>query len=262
MKVIPWLDRPGAPATILVLLGSESSMNPQIVWAGIEGIVLDAVGTLIEPVPSVADAYLAVARSQGIALDRSLVRSRFRDRFQADEEREAAGSLVTDEANEHQRWRGIVADVLPELTYPETAFAELWNHFGRSEAWRCFPDVAPALETLVTAGIRLSIASNFDARLRRVVAGLTELSSYRDSLVISAEVGLRKPHPGFYRAACTSLGLSGDHVLFVGDDLENDVLGARRSGSAGALVDRAETRSGDLPRFSSLTELVTGLSSR
>ena len=39
-----------------------SSTTP---WTCIRGIVFDAVGTLIEPVPSVAEAYTAAARARG-----------------------------------------------------------------------------------------------------------------------------------------------------------------------------------------------------
>ena len=80
------------------------------------------------------------------------------------------------------------------------------------------------------AGLPVRIASNFDGRLRAVAAGLPELAGFVDTLIISSEVGYRKPHPAFYAAACASLGLPTDRVLSVGDDPENDVLGAERAG--------------------------------
>ena len=89
----------------------------------------------------------------------------------------------------------------------------------------------------------MRIASNFDARLRGVVAGLPELAGLGDSLVISSEVGYRKPHPAFYRAACESLGLPPGRVLCVGDDPENDVLGPDRArASRAVLLDRSGAR--------------------
>jgi putative hydrolase of the HAD superfamily len=82
------------------------------------------------------------------------------------------------------------------------------------------------------------IGSNFDARLRPVVAGLPELAPIAHELVISSEVGYRKPHPGFYRAACDRLGLPPGRVLAVGDDVTNDLEGPRRAGLAAILIDR------------------------
>src|SRR5262249_33944598 len=161
-------------------------------------------------------------RRQGVVLDRSEVRARFRCCFEEDESDERLGPLATSEAIESRRWHRIVGNVLPELPDRERAFAELWEHFARPNAWRCFPAVGPAVRALAAAGVPARIASNFDRRLRGVVAGLPELDPLRDALVISSEVGYRKPHPWFYQDACASLGLPTGRVLFVGDDPEND----------------------------------------
>ena len=211
---------------------------------GIDGIVLDAVGTLIEPAPSVATAYEAAALRQGIALDRAEVRSRFVRHFGDDDADDLRGPLATDERRERDRWRRIVDGVLPEVPDPARAFAELWDHFGRPDAWRPFDDVDPALARLGSAGIALRVASNFDGRLRGVLRGLPGLAALADGVVISSEVGYRKPHPEFYRAACASLGLPLDRVLCVGDDAENDLRGPRRAGLRAVLIDRE----GRLPR--------------
>ena len=207
-------------------------------WADVDGIILDAVGTLIDPTPSVAEVYAAAADRQGLAVDRGEVKARFGRYFRDDEVDDQLGPMVTDEAIEHRRWRRIVANVLPDLPDPDRAFAELWDHFGRPTAWRCFADIAPGLRALRDAGWPVRIASNFDGRLRDVVAGLADLHGFADILIISSEVGHRKPHPRFYRAACASLGLSPDRVLCVGDDPENDVLGPERAGLRGALLAR------------------------
>lgn len=223
-------------------------------WDEIAGVVLDAVGTLIEPCPTVADVYLSAASRQGVALDRSEVRERFRRHFRNDEIDETRGPMVTDETIEYRRWRRIVRAVLPELPDPERAFDELWGHFARPDAWRCFADVGPAIGALMGAGLSIRIASNFDGRLRGVVAGLSDLAGLQDSLVISSEVGHRKPHPAFYRVVCESAGLIPSQVLFVGDDLENDVLGPGRAGLRAALLDRDGR--GDADGFPDLASLV------
>jgi putative hydrolase of the HAD superfamily len=224
--------------------------------SGIRGIVLDAVGTLIDPSPSVAAAYVEAARRQGVALDPAIVRTRFHQHFGRDEIDEARGPLTTDEATERRRWRRIVAGVLPEVPDPAGAFAELWAHFGRPTSWRAFPDVAPALEALESAGLAIAVASNFDARLRPVLAGLPELSPWSEAAVISSEIGYRKPHPEFYRAACARLGLAPGCVLCVGDDPENDLQGPRRIGARSLLVDRDDRGGGEGPRIRDLAGLV------
>ena len=127
-------------------------MSKQPNWDLIAGIVLDAVGTLIKPVPSVAEAYTEAARRQGVELERDVVRARFNLHFQSDEVRGERGIHSTDEATEIWRWRRIVSKVLPEVADPQRAFDELWDHFRRPESWRCFADVAPALRAIHEAG--------------------------------------------------------------------------------------------------------------
>src|SRR4051794_39072794 len=94
------------------------------VWDGIGGIVLDAVGTLIEPQPAVAVVYSAAALRQGVCLDPTVVRDRFHEWLRDDERNESHGSLVTDESGEVQRWRRIVENVLPGLPDAGRAFQE------------------------------------------------------------------------------------------------------------------------------------------
>ena len=231
-------------------------MNAHSLWDGIEGIVLDAVGTLIEPVPSVAETYGLIARRQGVSLDSIELQSRFRRHFRNDEVDETRGPLVTDESIELARWRRIVSNVLPEVPDRDRAFEELWAHFGRSEAWRCFPDVGPAIEMLHEKGFKVRIASNFDRRLRAVAEGLPDLRALRDGMVISSEVGYRKPHPAFYHAACRSLDLPAECVLSVGDDPENDVNGPVRAGLRGILVDRDSKEARDPVFFRDLVGLT------
>jgi putative hydrolase of the HAD superfamily len=223
---------------------------------GIRGIVFDAVGTLIKPVPSVAESYTLAARRQGVELDTEEVRLRFHVHFQSDEVHGSQGVLSTDEATECRRWRRIVAGVLPEVPDPESAFDELWDHFSRPDSWQCYADVAPVLDVLAANEISVCVGSNFDSRLRGVVRGLPELRTRIDCLVISSEVGFRKPHPTFFQAVCAELRLPAARVLCVGDDPENDVRGAIRAGLSGLLLDRGVQAQGDLPHVPNLTAVI------
>jgi putative hydrolase of the HAD superfamily len=231
-------------------------MNSQPAWNCIRGIVFDAVGTLIKPVPSVAEAYTAAARRQGVELDPEEVKARFQVHFQSDKVHAARGALSTDDATERRRWRMIVTGVLPEVAEPDRAFDELWDHFGRPDSWRCFPDVTVVLDCLAEQAISVCVGSNFDGRLRGVVNGLPELRDRTETLVISSEVGFRKPHPSFFHAACVQLGLPPAKVLCVGDDPENDVRGAIRAGLSGLLLDRGARFADDLPQVPNLTALI------
>lgn len=225
----------------------------------VRGVILDAVGTVITPRPTVSAAYRLAAERQGVALDPAVVKSRFSEHFARTESDEARGPLETDEATEVRRWRRIVHGVLPEVPDPDRAFNELWEHFGQPESWTVFGDVEPALERFEAAGVSFCMVSNFDARLRRVLEGLPALAGRVEPLTISSEVGYRKPHPEIFRVACARMGLSPVEVLSVGDDPKNDVHGARSAGLHAILLDRHDRHPEENPRSRRLTDVVDDL---
>jgi putative hydrolase of the HAD superfamily len=218
--------------------------------------VIDAVGTLIEPVPSVGEVYAGAADRQGVPIPVEEVKQRFKTAFQADELEDWRGPLATDEATEFHRWRRIVANVLPEVPDPDRAFAELWQHFAQPAAWRSFPDAL----ALQTTGLPICVGSNFDRRLRQVLRGLPELVALgldqSEAIVISSEVGRRKPHNDFYQAAQNRLDLPPESILWVGDDLENDYEGPKRAGLRAILIDRSGQLSTDLETLPDLAALA------
>lgn len=227
------------------------------------GIVFDAVGTLIEPDPSSTIAYRDAARRQGVELDVDLVRDRFYRALAADDVHPPHGPLTTDESYERIRWRRIVAFCLPEIPDLDRAFAELWEHFARPTSWRVFHDVEPALRAIKQLGKTIGVGSNFDARLRGVVAGHPALNEVLDSLVISSEIGFRKPHPGFYLNACRLMALDPGDVLFVGDDLVHDVEGPRQAGlRGGILIDRKRRATDQVTKALNLVELADRIRTR
>ena len=138
----------------------------------------------------------------------------------------------TSEADEEAFWREIVNGVLPDVSDPELCFRELFDHFARITAWACFDDVAPTLEGLRSRGFRLAVASNFDRRLHPLCDGLGAGQPLRlfERRVISSEVGFRKPAAEFYQAVLKVTEAGPDELLVVGDDEQNDVLGARVAG--------------------------------
>jgi putative hydrolase of the HAD superfamily len=199
------------------------------------GIYFDAVGTLLHPEPSAAAVYATVGRRFGSQLDEAAVAVRFRAAFQRQEEIDRAAGLRTDEEREVARWRSIVGEVFDDISDEEGCFQELYMHFARAGAWACVPETADVLGTLAARGHVLGIASNFDHRLRGLVEQLPALRPIRH-LVISSEIGWRKPASAFFAAMCRQAGSPADQVLYVGDDRINDYEGARAAGLRAVLL--------------------------
>jgi len=198
-------------------------------------LFFDAVGTLLHPESSAAAVYAAVGRRFGSRLDEAIIATRFRTAFRRQEEMDHANGLRTDEGREVVRWRTIVREVLDDVTDAEACFAELYAHFARADAWRCVPETAEVLETLAARGHVLGIASNFDHRLRGLVEHLPALCAVRH-LVISSEIGWRKPASGFFAEMCRRAGSPPEQILYVGDDVVNDYYGARAASLRAVLL--------------------------
>ena len=200
-------------------------------------VFLDAVNTLIEPVPDVATVYAEVAARHG---------SR-RTAVEIDEEFEAAYAAATtndrrcDEASERAFWRSVVDRLVDDAADPDAMFKELFERFARSEAWRAFEDVPRNLAKLRAGGYRVAIASNFDARLRPVAAGLPAIADV-ETLIISTEVGWKKPADEFWQAALTITGADPERSAAVGDSFHEDVRAPRRLGMKGLWLKRGERR--------------------
>jgi putative hydrolase of the HAD superfamily len=214
---------------------------------GVRAVFFDAVGTLLFPAAPPAETYAAAARRQGVSVDPVLVLSRFRAAFQAEEEADRAAGWVADEDREWERWLRIVATSLPELPDPALGFNELFEFFGRPEAWAVNPDVPKILGDLHSRGIVAGVGSNLDWRLHRIIAGHPVLAPVAERVVISAAVGYRKPSPRFFAEVVRVAGCEPGAILFVGDDLGNDYHGAAAAGLVSVLL-TASGQPPDAPR--------------
>jgi len=200
-------------------------------------VFFDAVGTLIHPRPSAPTVYAAVARRYGLALTAADVRERFVAAYLKEEAADVASNWETSEARERARWHTIVCDTLVGVSDPEACYRELFDHFARPDAWALDPDAGAVLRALAARGLVLGMGSNYDERLWSVLAGFAELELLKGRVLVSSEVGARKPGAGFFTHVVRAAGCAPGEVLFVGDDIDNDYLGATGAGLRAVLLD-------------------------
>lgn len=85
----------------------------------------------------------------------------------------------------------------------------------------------PTLCQLRRQGFRLGLVSNFDdEQAAQKVLERHGLLPHLDVVLISAAFGRRKPHPSIFSAALAQLEASPEQSWFVGDNYEEDILGA------------------------------------
>ena len=204
---------------------------PFLVPAGVRVVVFDVVGTLVEPSPSVADAYRGAAARHGVAMDPVEIRRRFATAWRRQEAVDAAATpaFATSRTREAERWRGIVAEVFGNVAAADAIFADLWDHFGRPEAWRPIAAGREFVRAALASGVTVALASNFDERLLSIAATLEPLV-WAHHVFASSEIGWRKPAAQFFRWIETRLGGRPEEMLLVGDDPDLDIAAARTAG--------------------------------
>lgn len=77
---------------------------------------------------------------------------------------------------------------------------------------------------------RLGLVSNGSSQAQRAKIGALRLEQYFDPIVISDEVGLRKPQPEIFWMASDRWEIPRNEILVVGDDEASDIVGARNAG--------------------------------
>jgi len=119
-----------------------------------------------------------------------------------------------------------------------------------------FSDVKPTLEHLRSQGLRLGILSNFPPHLEETLKqhGIHE---YFDFFVVSSLVGLEKPDPAIFELVIAEAGCPREEILYIGDDLDDDIRSAQAVGLTAILIDRHDRRpEGGCVKIKSLSELL------
>ncbi|MGW0502316.1 HAD family hydrolase [Micromonospora sp. NPDC003241] len=190
----------------------------------VRAVLLDFHGTLAQ-VEEPREWVLAAAAACGVTLDRMRATS-LADRLLT--AGRAGGPLpgrvpprlaelwADRDLYEHAH-RGAYTGLAATVDAGIDGFADaLYERVLVPEGWVPYPDTAPTLAGLRTAGVRVGVVSNIGFDLRPIFDawGLTDLV---DAFVLSYEVGRCKPDPAIFWRACGMLGVDPEESLMVGD---------------------------------------------
>lgn len=94
------------------------------------------------------------------------------------------------------------------------------------------PNVGAALFKLQQDGVQIAAISNAFFSGRALSAELEKhgLGHFFRFVLSSADIGLRKPHPAIFQAALSRLEMNPESAWFVGDTMEEDIVGAVAAG--------------------------------
>lgn len=202
-------------------------------WPRPQGLLLDAMGTLITLRDSVGTTYAAVAADHGVHADPAAIDARFPAIYRAAPP--LAFNLSEPDALRQAEvgwWGARIREVFQSLAgAPEPGDAlvdALYARFAQPALWRVYPEVPERLAAWHRQGLRLAVVSNFDGRLHALLRELG-LMAWLERVIVSSEIGAAKPSAVPFRRALEALALEPHEVWHVGDQPE-DVEGASRAG--------------------------------
>jgi len=222
---------------------------------GLQAVLFDATGTLIDPREPVGETYSRFARDFGVEISPWRIGDAFRRILRGTEPRVFEDAAVDEIAELERRWwrelvRGTIraADSSVQFDDFESFFMALFEHFAKPGAWVLRAGARETLGVLRGDGCLLGVVSNFDYRLLELFEGL-ELSDFFYTVKIPASCGMAKPGSAIFAAALEQLGATAERALYVGHDAELDLAAAARAG----------LRTLDVTKLRDLTELPARL---
>jgi len=219
----------------------------------IKAVFFDWLDTVAHPEPDRHELFYQVAQELGVELPPQ----RLRKGIYAAENQAPAGAPP--------RWSE-GKDEAPFIRYQEILSAEVGvklsrevmlevtrrvSQLARSATWVLYDDVLPTVKALKQRGLILGLISN-------IYLGRAGLETYLDFVVTSKEAGADKPESPIFLLALERAGVNASEAVYVGDQYQTDVLGARGVGITPILIDRYDLMPevSDCPRIHSLTELA------
>jgi putative hydrolase of the HAD superfamily len=211
----------------------------------IRALIFDVNGTLIDIETNEApeEVYRPIANFlnyQGISIGRGELRDLY---FQGIRDQLAASREAHPELDVVAVWRDLLArrgnavtQALPpdKLKQLPLFLAEMHRSLSRQRL-QLFPEVRPVLEQLRPyyrfAVVTDALSPYALPELRHV--GIADLFN---PIIISGDAGYRKRDPRLFRKALDVLGAPAGETVYVGNDLEQDVLVAKQLGMKTVLV--------------------------
>jgi putative hydrolase of the HAD superfamily len=204
----------------------------------IKGILFDVNGTLIDihTDEGAEEIYRGISHFltyQGIYVHRWEARDEY---FRIMGEQKKASAEAFPEFDAVEVWREFLrrrpeaSHVLPpdKLRWTPLFLAEMFRGLSRFRL-QLYPEVKNVLDELF---LRFKLAALSDAQSAWALWEMREvgIDTYFHPIIVSGDLGFRKPDKRIFKAALSVLGLRPENVIFVGNDMYRDIYGAKQLG--------------------------------
>lgn len=148
-----------------------------------------------------------------------------------------------------------LVDYLAEhLKWPEKSLESRLTRFRSGVAQQAFaPDYLHRVLDALLPRLRLGIVSNGSGEAQRSKLDALGIEQYFDPILISEEIGYRKPQPEIFSIAAERWQVPQSQILVVGDDDVADIQGAIGAGMLALRVGASGV--GSAPSIPSISEL-------
>ena len=89
-------------------------------------------------------------------------------------------------------------------------------------------------------GLKTAVVSNAPINFHEHILKSYGIYDYIDTIVVSCDIGYRKPHPKIYEYVLEQLSLKPKEAIFIGDVLDIDIYGAKKLGMICVLMKEPE----------------------
>jgi putative hydrolase of the HAD superfamily len=223
------------------------------VAAVIEAVIFDVDFTIAKPGPDLGpEGYARLGKRFGLELDPA--------RYD-DARRGAIATLKRHPELDHDEevWILFTEKIIEGMGGAGATYecaTEMTRYWERAEHFELFDDVLPVLEELRRHELKIGLLSNTSRDLDEFVA---HHKLDVDAVLTSRVHGKSKPHDSIFRAMLERIGVEAANAVMVGDDLSDDVEGARGIGMQAWLVDREDSFPEVADRLTDLRALPAAL---
>lgn len=205
----------------------------------VRGIIFDINGTLVDIHTNEAsdEIYRAISNFlsfQGISLSPDAVRTLY---FQVMKDQRRLGAETYPEFDAVAVFREIIMRCQTDFTrlLPVSKIrqlplflAEMYRSLSRYRL-QLYPGVKEVLTQLSPQYLMAAVSDGQSAWAMPELYGVG-LSGYFEPVIVSGDLGFRKPDVRIFRLALDGLGMGPQEVLFVGNDMYRDIFGAQQLG--------------------------------
>jgi len=202
-----------------------------------QAVCFDLDGTLFDHRGSARAGVAQFFRAVGVEVTEPALASWFAAE-DAQFERWRSGEVSFQEQR-RQRLHAVLPQLGVELPTEDAGLDALFEEYVRSyrASWQAFPDSLMLLQELRARGYRLGLLTNGAEAQQLDKLARVGLDREFDVICVSERIGFQKPDVHAFLTLAAELGVSPSECLFVGDNADHDIAGARSAGMRGVLVD-------------------------